>query len=101
MSSSVISENRGEWSIIALPNSASQCLDGQDSDLPGSLEVIHEDKSQFWITLGKFMENKIIDNHEKYLFIGGLVGILGYGIGQYIACGRCNNDEIPLFPTPN
>ncbi|CAI4719690.1 CDA_G0047140.mRNA.1.CDS.1 [Saccharomyces cerevisiae] len=126
MSSSVISENRGEWSIIALPNSASQvfthygamkkttvhywqdseisytllkkCLDGQDSDLPGSLEVIHEDKSQFWITLGKFMENKIIDNHREIPFIGGLVGILGYEIGQYIACGRCNDDENSLVP---
>ncbi|CAI1729157.1 hypothetical protein SEUBUCD646_0N03470 [Saccharomyces eubayanus] len=126
MSSSVISENRGEWSIIALPDSKSQvfthygavnkttihnwqdkqisysllkkCLDGQDVDLPGSLTVINEDKSQFWITLGKFMENKIIDNRKEIPFIGGLVGILGYEIGQYLSCSHRTNDENSLVP---
>ncbi|CAI4050477.1 4-amino-4-deoxychorismate synthase SKDI_14G3540 [Saccharomyces kudriavzevii IFO 1802] len=120
MSSSVISENRGEWSIIALPNSRSEvfshygaikkttiynwqdkqisysmlkkCLDGQDSNLPGSLTVVDEDKSQFWVTLGKFMENKVIDNHREIPFIGGLVGILSYEIGQYLACSHHNDD---------
>ncbi|EJS41912.1 abz1p [Saccharomyces arboricola H-6] len=126
MSSSVISENRGEWSIIALPNGKSQvfshygavnkttvhnwqdkeisysilkkCLDGEELDLPGSLEVIDEDKSQFWITLGKVMENKIIDDHREIPFIGGLVGILGYEIGQFISCNHHNDDENSLVP---
>ncbi|CAI4036131.1 hypothetical protein SMKI_14G3500 [Saccharomyces mikatae IFO 1815] len=126
MSSSVISENRGEWSIIALPNSKSKvfshygaikkttvynwqdekvsysmlkkCLDGQDLDLHGPLTVIKEDESQFWITLGKFMENRIIDNHREIPFIGGLVGILGYEIGQYVSCNRCGDDEDSHIP---
>lgn len=111
MASSKVDRHRGEWSIIALPDERSEVLthysqlnkttihkwrDPQvtqaviDSALRGesheteSLQVLNEDKSHFWITMGEFMSPRLVANHQEIPFIGGLVGTLGYEMGYYV-----------------
>lgn len=112
MASSKVNPHRGEWSVIALPNERSDVLthysqlnkttihkwrdpkvtkdvlkshlDGDAEVSSGSLKVLNEDKSSFWITLGKFMKPKLISSTAEIPFIGGLVGTLGYEMGYYV-----------------
>lgn len=109
MSSSTIQENRGEFSIIALPNNASTVYTHYDQvhrttihkwrdpkvSLEGfraaaesgtecdGVEVINQDKSEFWKTVGDFMKPNISSNNPELPFIGGIVGVLGYEMGQF------------------
>ncbi|CCE65761.1 hypothetical protein TPHA_0M01860 [Tetrapisispora phaffii CBS 4417] len=116
MASSSISQNRGEWSIIALPNSDSTVfthydqlhkttihkwqdprlntatmkesllsLDAINHPETNGLEIVNEDKSHFWITLSHFMKDKFVKNNQDIPFIGGLIGILGYEMGNYVS----------------
>ncbi|QLG70806.1 hypothetical protein HG535_0A07480 [Zygotorulaspora mrakii] len=112
MTSATVSAQRGEWSIIALPNECSDVLThysilskttihkwkdpkistkslnekllNNSSEFLPSLTVIDEDKSQFWITAGKYMKPKLISNNQEIPFIGGLVGTLGYEMGYHV-----------------
>lgn len=112
MGSSVVSANRGEWSIIAVPSKDSvvlthygslkkttihkwqdeslkmkqihAALKTADAIVNENLEVINEDKESFWHTLGNFMTDRSVAVHQDIPFIGGLVGILGYEMGSYI-----------------
>ncbi|QLQ81296.1 hypothetical protein HG537_0F00570 [Torulaspora globosa] len=114
MASSKVADHRGEWSIIALPNERSvvlthysqvnrttiykwrdpkvteelisRALNGEsnEAEFPESFQVLHEDKSHFWITMGEFMTDKLVSNHQEIPFIGGLVGTLGYEMGYYV-----------------
>ncbi|EDO18765.1 hypothetical protein Kpol_1028p38 [Vanderwaltozyma polyspora DSM 70294] len=110
MASSTINANRGEWSIIAFPNENSTVFTHYDqlhkttvhkwrdpslttnvlnkalhNDIKNSsIEVIKEDKSHFWNTIGDFMKPKIDNIHSDIPFIGGLVGILGYEMGYFV-----------------
>ena len=112
--SSSLSVNRGEWSIIGLPDPTSEvfthyaniskttihkwqdptltydklvnCLREVVSD--SSLKVIDEKKDVFWKTISDFMNPKlsVCDGIlDKLPFIGGFVGILGYEMGSYIS----------------
>ncbi|QLL31100.1 hypothetical protein HG536_0A09170 [Torulaspora globosa] len=114
MASSKVADHRGEWSIIALPNERSVVLthysqvnrttvhrwrdpkvtqelinsalrgENNEADFPESFQVLREDKSHFWITMGEFMTDKLVSNHKEIPFIGGLVGTLGYEMGYYV-----------------
>ncbi|SCU92873.1 LAFA_0F13432g1_1 [Lachancea sp. 'fantastica'] len=110
MSSSTIQNNRGEYSIIALPNEKSTVFTHYDqlqktlvykwrdpaidfsaiaeslSDsgtVQQGLECIKEHKSQFWKTIGNFMEDRLVLNRPDLPFVGGLVGVLGYEMGNF------------------
>ncbi|CCK69789.1 4-amino-4-deoxychorismate synthase KNAG_0D00360 [Huiozyma naganishii CBS 8797] len=125
LASSNISANRGEWSIIALPNENSQVfthyeslgkttVHGWQADgltheslhqnlTKGTntplLQVIGQDKTQFWGTLGQFMEPRLQCNFRTDLpFVGGLVGILGYEMGLYV---KKPTLELEGAPTPD
>lgn len=110
MASSSINPNRGEFSIIALPNESSEVFThytqlnkttvhnwrpeeltvdvysevlhtGKANEL---VKVISENKTDFWTTIGNYMKDKICSTQYPELpFIGGFVGILGYEMGQY------------------
>ncbi|CEP61110.1 4-amino-4-deoxychorismate synthase LALA0_S02e06942g [Lachancea lanzarotensis] len=110
MSSSTIQNNRGEYSIIALPNDQStvfthydqlhktlvhkwrdpaidknalaDTLSGSGTDREG-IKCINEYKSQFWITVGDFMKDRLVSNRPDLPFVGGLVGVLGYEMGNF------------------
>lgn len=114
MASAKVDEHRGEWSIIALPNERSDVLThysqlnktiihkwrdpdvtqkliesvlrgkGKESEFPENFQVLTEEKSHFWVTMGEFMSPKLISNHQEIPFIGGLVGTLGYEMGYYV-----------------
>lgn len=110
MGSATLSPNRGEWSIIALPNSESKVFTHYDSIgktliyrwqdplvnmelLSNSLkrgiqsahiEVREQTKSDFWYTITSFMEDKLLDSHHHIPFLGGLIGIMGYEMGLYV-----------------
>lgn len=114
MASSKVADHRGEWSIIALPNERSVVLthysqvnrttvhkwrdpnvtqelidsalrgEKNESEFPESFQVLHEEKSHFWVTMGEFMTDKLMSNHKEIPFIGGLVGTLGYEMGYYV-----------------
>ncbi|AET38224.1 4-amino-4-deoxychorismate synthase Ecym_2502 [Eremothecium cymbalariae DBVPG len=49
-----------------------------------NIKVISEDKNHFWKTIGEFLKERMISNEAELPFIGGLVGILGYEMGQYL-----------------
>ncbi|CUS23381.1 LAQU0S09e03488g1_1 [Lachancea quebecensis] len=109
MSSSTIHENRGEFSIIALPNERSTVYTHYDQvhrtlvhqwrdsrvSLAGfasaaetgvscdGVEIINQSKHEFWKTLGTFMQPKLMANNPEIPFIGGLVGVMGYEMGQF------------------
>lgn len=113
MASASISQNRGEWSIIALPDEDSKVFTHYDNldrtltynwrdpevstdlidhllktplgdaILPKCLHVVDQDKSQFWVTLSEYMKPRLINNNENIPFLGGLVGIFGYEMGLY------------------
>lgn len=112
--SSSLSANRGEWSIIALPDSTSevfthyntfsrttihkwqdprlnydQLVDGLKNNVSNtSLKVINEEKDDFWKTISGYMSDRlaVCDGLLDGLpFIGGFVGILGYEMGSYIS----------------
>ncbi|SCU92133.1 LADA_0F14554g1_1 [Lachancea dasiensis] len=121
MSSSTIQENRGEFSIIALPNENStvfthydqlhvtsihrwrdpivsrqaytSAISANGKVYPG-LKVIKEDKSEFWKSIGDFMKNHLTSNTSKLPFLGGLVGVLGYEMGQFTVNGN-SRDIVP------
>lgn len=110
MASSTINANRGEISIIALPNSKSKVfthysqlnkttihdwrpksltvekyyenlISGQSDSIT---TVLSEDRNRFWGTIGSFMNDKSCpDQWPELPFIGGFVGILGYEMGQF------------------
>lgn len=112
MTSATVNANRGEWSIIALPNKNSDVLthysqlnkttlhkwrdpcitteslscklQGDSTEPLPSLRIIEEDKSQFWVTTGEYMKNKLVSNNIDIPFIGGLVGIFGYEMGYHV-----------------
>lgn len=112
--SSSLSANRGEWSIIALPDSTSevfthynsfsrttihkwqdprlnynQLVDGLKNNVSNtSLKVINEEKDDFWKTISGYMSGRLAvcdDLLGGLPFIGGFVGILGYEMGSYIS----------------
>lgn len=128
--SSSLSSNRGEWSIIALPDSNSLVYthfsnlerttvhNWQDPNLTydqiksalkdqsansshnsSSLKIMEEDKDKFWKHISNVMKEKLIDDSSEELsslpFIGGMVGILGYEMGSYIASDKKNTDLKP------
>ncbi|KAM3165560.1 p-aminobenzoic acid synthase [Lachancea thermotolerans] len=114
MSSSTIHENRGEFSIIALPNERSTVYTHYDQvhrtlvhqwrdqriTLEGfasaaetglscdGVDIINQSKHEFWKTLGTFMQPKMMANNPDIPFIGGLVGVLGYEMGQFTVHDR-------------
>ncbi|SCU77845.1 LANO_0A01420g1_1 [Lachancea nothofagi CBS 11611] len=121
MSSSTIQDNRGEYSIIALPNERSTVFTHydqkhktlihkwrdsrlshekymaavNDSHAPSEgLESINEDKFDFWKTVGNFMKDRMVASRPDIPFIGGLVGVLGYEMGQFTV----NGDKEKLVP---
>lgn len=108
MTSATINPNRGESSIIALPNENSDVfthydqldlttihkwrdshisIDDYKKVLNGShnnnITVFNQNKELFWKTIGEYMKEKLISDHPSLSFIGGLVGILGYEMGQF------------------
>lgn len=113
MASSKVSAHRGEWSIIALPNEHSDVLthysqlnkttihkwrdprvtksviksrlNGLADPVSDALNVLDEDKSEFWVTIGEYMKPKLVSNNTELPFIGGLVGTLGYEMGYYVS----------------
>lgn len=128
--SSSLSSNRGEWSIIALPDTSSVVYTHFDnlekttvhkwqdpnltydqislalktkfdnsSNHDSSLQIIQEDKELFWKHISNDMTEKFIDDSNEELnslpFIGGIVGILGYEMGSYIASDRANTELKP------
>lgn len=120
MSSASIHANRGELSIIALPNEHSTVFTHYDQihtttihqwrnptltrtkfkaaleagkSIDG-LEVVRQKKPDFYTTIGNFMKDKIIANNPELPFIGGLVGTLGYEMGQYTTSSELD----PLKP---
>ncbi|AGO12605.1 AaceriAER267Wp [[Ashbya] aceris (nom. inval.)] len=64
------------------PESYSAAVHGTTSS--PYVQVLSEDKQRFWATLGEFMNSKSISNYPELPFIGGLVGILGYELGQFL-----------------
>ncbi|CCF57453.1 hypothetical protein KAFR_0C04620 [Kazachstania africana CBS 2517] len=109
--SSKFNKKFGKWSIIALPDDSSTVFthyesikkttvhSWQDPRLKVSeykknveegtstdcLTVLPQDKSKFWDYIGNFMKDHISYHYDNKLpFIGGLVGILGYEMGQYV-----------------
>ncbi|CCD27415.1 4-amino-4-deoxychorismate synthase NDAI_0K02240 [Naumovozyma dairenensis CBS 421] len=129
MASSSVSKNRGEWSIIALPNENSKVFTHyndlnkttihkwQDKYVTSKImqerlhqelknekvqgiDVISEDKSQFWTTIGEFMKSHLIPTARMDLpFIGGLVGILGYEMGSFVKNNKCDETvDLTLKP---
>lgn len=112
--SSSLSANRGEWSIIGLPDPTSEVFTHyntlsrttihkwQDPHLnydklanglknnvsDTSLKVINEGKDEFWKTISGYMSHYLATCDgilDKLPFIGGFVGILGYEMGSYIS----------------
>ncbi|SCV01439.1 LAMI_0G11518g1_1 [Lachancea mirantina] len=120
MTSAVTDSERGKWSIIALPDAKSTVFTyfeqlqqtvvhhWRDKDVSPEafekavlfenpirgLQRYHEDKRQFWCRIGGFMQERMIANNPELPFIGGLVGILGYEMGQYTR----NKDTAKLRP---
>lgn len=112
--SSSLSANRGEWSIIALPDPTSEVfthyntlsrttihkwqdphldydtlVDGLKNNVSNtSLKVINEGKEDFWRTVSSYMSHRLATCGgilDNLPFIGGFVGILGYEMGSYIS----------------
>ncbi|SCV04055.1 LAME_0H15390g1_1 [Lachancea meyersii CBS 8951] len=121
MSSSTIQDNRGEHSIIALPNERSTVFTHYDQlhktlvykwrdrriskDMIAAatsnnevnvegLDCINEDKGNFWKTIGSFMKDQLVSNRPDLPFIGGLVGVLGYEMGSFTV----NRDKGKIVP---
>ncbi|CCH62900.1 hypothetical protein TBLA_0I02420 [Henningerozyma blattae CBS 6284] len=122
LASSTVNKNRGEWSIIALPDSNSEvfthftqvnktCIykwrDPQitknqlDSMLEKSdkfansnayLKVFSEAKEGFWKTISSYMKNKLFAYKNHLPFIGGLVGVMSYEFGNYVQMNMDPND---------
>ena len=128
--SSSLSENRGEWSIIALPDSNSpvfshyvnynktichkwrsehvkkqdilECFrGGSDARVNEHLTVIDEDKDKFWCTLGAFMKDLLVEEHTDMPFIGGLLGILGYEMGNDVENIYDDRELTDTIPRPD
>lgn len=122
LASSSLSPNRGEWSIIALPDTESKVFtyyqslnrmtlhnwqaDGltfrmyREQLVNGisnkKLQVIHQhDKTSFWKYLAEFMEPRKLNHRDDLPFIGGLIGILGYEMGEYV---QKQNDDLKFNP---
>lgn len=117
MASSCVKPNRGEISIIAIPDEESKVFthytqlnkttvhhwreklltieeyheilhSGRSSN---KMTVLNESKDEFWSTLSHYMEDKLCPQDFPELpFVGGFVGILGYEMGQYT---KANVDE--------
>lgn len=109
LASSTVNPNRGEWSIIALPNTRSTVFTHYDQlhrtslhnwrdssvtqekynyalktgESTDGLQVFDQDKADFWKILGTFMKDKLIANAPDLPFVGGIIGILGYEMGQF------------------
>lgn len=121
LSSSSLSPNRGEWSIIALPDKESKVFTHFDSIQKTTLhnwqtkgldyetyqeqmlnnvstkelEVISQDKDAFWKFLAEFMQSRKIKRRDDLPFVGGLIGILGYEMGKYVFK---KNDDLKYRP---
>lgn len=110
LASSTINPNRGEMSIIALPNKQSKVFthyaqldkttihNWQQDDLTveeyhdylssgktdDRMTVVSETKNEFWKTIGTYMDSRSCPSEYPELpFVGGFVGILGYEMGQF------------------
>lgn len=127
--SSSLSENRGEWSIIALPNENSpvfthyinfqktlihkwrsphvkkqdiiSVFNQQHNDRNEHIRVIDEDKNAFWCTLGSFMKDLLVAENTELPFIGGLLGILGYELGNNVENNYVDEDIENHIPRPD
>ncbi|KAL3234338.1 Aminodeoxychorismate synthase [Nakaseomyces bracarensis] len=126
--SSSLSENRGEWSIIALPDERSPVFTHyinfnktiihnwrsphvkkqdiisvftKDSKSTEHIKIINEDKNSFWCTLGSFMKNLLVSQYTDLPFIGGLLGILGYEIGNNVENNYVDGNIENNIPRPD
>ncbi|AMD22540.1 HHL230Wp [Eremothecium sinecaudum] len=109
LASSSLKPNCGEMSILALPSERctvithygqlkkttihkwrdpkitvekyAAALHGKEQS--AHIQVVDEDRQQFWSTVGGFVKEQSISNEPDLPFIGGFVGILGYEIGQH------------------
>ena len=121
LASSTINPKRGEWSIIALPNEDSVVFTHYDQlhkttvhkwrdqqltseilenalhrnvNNCSALNIIEEDKSHFWVSLGEFMKSKMVTDQPDIPFIGGLVGILSYEMGYHVYNNLDSNEVL-------
>ncbi|SJM86934.1 related to Aminodeoxychorismate synthase [Zygosaccharomyces bailii] len=125
MASSSGDEHRGQWSIICLPNGNSDVFTHysslkrttihkwRDSNLSWhhlqhllkgteqSAYVLQEDKDQFWNTVGDFMKHKLIGNYADLPFLGGLVGTLGYEMGDIVPNNPSDHPDAKLVYIEN
>lgn len=125
MASSSKDPNRGEWSIICLPNGNSDVLTHyaalrrttvhkwRDPNISWerlqhelrlteeSRCVLHQDKNQFWATVGNFMKHKLIGNRPDLPYLGGLVGTMGYEMGDMVISDPTEHPDAKLVYIEN
>lgn len=125
MASSSQDPHRGRWSIICLPNENSDVLTHYTSlnkttiykwrdqnvsweDVNASLQygfahpcVFSEDKGQFWQTIGQFVSSRLMSSRPDLPFVGGLVGTLGYEMGDVVPSIQSLNPDAKLVYIEN
>ncbi|GAV53847.1 hypothetical protein ZYGR_0AK03490 [Zygosaccharomyces rouxii] len=116
---------RGRWSIICLPNENSDVLTHYTSlnkttvykwrdrtvswkDVDASLQndsshpcVFSQGKAEFWQTMGHFVSSRLMNIRSDLPFIGGLVGILGYEMGDVVPSVRSHHPDAKLVYIEN
>lgn len=124
LASAAVSAHRGEWSVVAVPSARSVVYTHyaalrrtsvhrwRDPAVPvaavadalraaeplesSALTVRHEDRDAFWHTLGAVMRARECSARPDIPFVGGLVGILGYEMGQGVRPAReSGGDGLP------
>lgn len=117
--------HRGRWSIIYLPNERSDVLTHYASlnkttiykwrdqgvhwkDINLSLEgdaahrcVFSQNEDEFWHTIGEFISSRLITTRLDLPFTGGLVGIIGYEMGDVVPSVRSTNPDTKLVYIEN
>ncbi|CAR27853.1 ZYRO0D08118p [Zygosaccharomyces rouxii] len=125
MASSSQDLHRGRWSIICFPNENSDVLTHYATlnrttaykwrdqnvswkDVNYALEnnsrhpcVFSQDKDQFWQTLGQFTSSRLINARPDLPFIGGLVGTLGYEMGDVVPSVQSHHPDAKLVYIEN
>lgn len=125
MASSSQDLKRARWSIICLPNENSDVLTHYSSlnkttiykwrdqnvrwkDIYASLQddsahpsVLSQDKDQFWETIGQFISPRLMNTKLDLPFIGGLVGTLGYEMGDVVPSVKSHHPDAKLVYIEN